>query len=244
MLSQKSIKGKIINLILVSSILLFCAPQAFSKVVISSSANLVSRYIWRGFDTIPNNRPAIQPSLTLNFGNSGLWCNLWSAIAVADTDFVELDFIVGYEKAILNHVTLSAGAGYFTFPSYLNYTNKNSTSPEIYLGASFDFIPLCPSLTFYYDFNLGDGLYATLYLQKSFILGGRILCSTFLLGYTAQYKKIGVDPGVSDICFRLSTDFVFKRLTLTPCLNYVIVPNKTINKEDEIWGGLSINCDF
>lgn len=244
MISQKRIKRKIINSILVGSILFFSTPQAFSKVKISSTVTLVSRYIWRGFDTIPNNKPAIQPSLTLNFGKSGLWCNLWSAIALVDTDFVELDFIAGYEKALSNHVTLCTGAGYFTFPSYPNYPDKNSTSPEIYLGTTFGFIPLCPRFTAYYDLNLGDGLYVTLDLQKSFIFGGKVLCSTFLLGYTTQYKKIGVDPGISDICFRLSTDFVFKRLTLTPCLNYVIVPNLTINQEDEIWGGLSVNYDF
>ena len=81
-------------------------------------------------------------------------------------------------------------------------------------------------------------------LQKSFLVGGKALCTTFLLGYTTQYKSIGVDPGISDICFGLSMDFVFKRLTLTPSLNYVIVPNKTINQENEIWGGLSINYDF
>jgi hypothetical protein len=99
-------------------------------------------------------------------------------------------------------------------------------------------------LTGYYDFNLGDGLYLTLNLQKSFPLGRRVLCTTFLLGYTTQYKSIGVDPGLSDICFGLSSDFVLKKLTLTPCLNYVIVPNETTNKENEIWGGLSINYDF
>jgi hypothetical protein len=162
---------------------------------------------------------------------------------LADTDFVELDFIVGYDKVLSKHATLSGGIGYFTFPSYPNYPDKSSTSPEIYLGTTFCSIPLSPRLTAYYDFNLGDGLYATLNLQKSFLLGGKVLCTTFLLGYTNQYKSI-VDPGLSDICFGLSTDFVFKKLTLTPCLNYVIVPNETINQENEIWGGLSINYDF
>jgi uncharacterized protein (TIGR02001 family) len=244
MLTTKKIKGKIIDKILVGSILFFFAPLAHSQIEIGSTLTLVSRYIWRGFDTIPNDKPALQPSLVLNLGKSGLWFNLWSAIALADTDFVELDFIVGYDKVLSKHVTLSGGIGYFTFPSYPNYPDKSSTSPEIYLGTTFNSIPFSPRLTAYYDFNLGDGLYATLNLQKSFLLGGKVLSSTFLLGYTTQYKDIGVDPGLSDICFGLSTDFVFKRLTLTPCLNYVIVPNETINQENEIWGGLSINYDF
>jgi uncharacterized protein (TIGR02001 family) len=240
MLRIRKNKTKILNKFLVGFLFLFFASPALSQIKMSSNLTLVSRYIWRGFDTIPNNKPSVQPSLTLNFGKSGLWCNLWSAIALVDTDFVELDFIVGYDKVLSKNVALSTGVGYFTFPSYPNYPDKNSTSPEIYLGTSFSSIPLSPRFTAYYDFNLGDGLYLTLDLQKSSPLGAKVFRSTFLLGYTTQYRN----SGFSDICFGLSTDFVFKRLTLTPSLNYVIVPNESINQEDEIWAGLSMNYDF
>jgi len=244
MLQRKGIKRKIISAIIIVSLLFSFASPVFPEVHISSSATLVSRYIWRGFDTVPNNKPTLQPSVTLRLGESGLCFTLWSAFALVDTNFVELDFIMGYDKAISKDFSLCTGVGYFTFPSHPHYPDKNSTSPEIYLGTTFDFIPFSPGLTAYYDFNLGDGLYATLGLQKSFPLLGKVLCSNFLLGYTTQYQNIWVEPGFSDLCFRLSTDFVFKGLTLTPSLNYVIVPYETINKEDEIWGGLSINYDF
>ena len=244
MLRAKRIRKKIIDSILLGSILCLFASPVFSKINMSSNLTMVSRYIWRGFDTIPNDRPAAQPSLTFSFGESGLWCNLWSAIALVDTNFVELDFIAGYDKILSKDVVLSTGVGYFTFPSFPNYPDKNSASPEIYLGTTFSSIPLSPRLTGYYDFNLGDGLYLTLDLQHSFPLGAKDLRSTFLLGYTTQYENIRVDFGFSDICFGVSTDFASKRLTLTPSLNYVIVPNKTINQEDEIWAGFSINYDF
>jgi uncharacterized protein (TIGR02001 family) len=244
MLRTKRIKRKIIDKILVTSILFFFASPALSQVEMSSTLTLVSRYIFRGSDIVRNDRPAVQPSLTLNLGESGLWFNVWSAIALVDTDFVELDFIMGYDKVLSKDITLSTGIGYFTFPSYPNYPDKNSTSPEIYLGTAFSSLPLSPRLTAYYDFNLGDGFYLTLDLQKSFSLRGRILRPTFLLACTNQNENFGVDPGLSDICFGLSTDFFLKRLTLTPSLNYVIVPNETINEENEIWAGLSINYDF
>ncbi|KPL05537.1 MAG: hypothetical protein AMJ73_00315 [candidate division Zixibacteria bacterium SM1_73] len=244
MVRPKRIRRKIIKKILIGSLLLLFTSPALSEVQMSSNLTLVSRYIWRGFDTIPNNKPSVQPSITLNFGKSGLWLNLWSAIALVDTDFVELDFIVGYDKVLPKDITLSTGVGYFTFPSYPNYPDKNSTSPEIYLGTAFSSIPLSPCLTAYYDFNLGDGSYLTLDLQKSFALGGKVFCSTFLLGYTNQYSNFDVDSGLSDICFGLSTDFAFQKLTFTPSINYVIIPNETVNEEDEIWAGLSINYDF
>ncbi|KPL00255.1 MAG: hypothetical protein AMJ91_04930 [candidate division Zixibacteria bacterium SM23_73_3] len=207
-----------------------------SEIGFQSDATLVSRYIWRGFDTITDDRPAIQPSITFAFGKSGVWLNLWSAFALADTDFVELDLIAGYDKVFSKEMTFSVGVGYFTFPSMSHYPDKNSTSPEIYAGASSSWFPLSPALTLYYDFNLGDGLYATLSLNQSFQIKGKVLCSTFVIGYTTQYE---VDPGFSDICLGISMDFPLKRITLTPSINYVIVPNETINDENEIWMGLS-----
>ncbi|MCK4426874.1 MAG: TorF family putative porin [candidate division Zixibacteria bacterium] len=244
MLRTKRIKRKIIDKILIGFLLFFFASPAVSEIQMSSTLTLVSRYIFRGSDIVRNDRPAVQPSLTLNLGESGLWFNVWSAIALVDTDFVELDFIAGYDRVLSRDLTLSTGIGLFTFPSYPNYPDKNSTSPEIYLGTTFSSIPLSPRLTAYYDFNLGDGFYLTLDLKKNFTLGGRILSPTFLLAYTSQNKNFGVDSGFSDICFGVSTDFVLKKLTLTPSLNYVIVPNETINEEDEIWAGLSMNYGF
>lgn len=240
----KKIRARIISAILSAIFLFSFSSSAIPQVKMSSNVTLVSRYIWRGFDTINDDKPAVQPSLTLNLGDSGLWFNLWSAIALTDTDFVELDLIVGYDRVLSKDIVLLTGIGYFTFPSYPNYPDKNSASPEIYLGTTFSSIPLSPRLTAYYDFNLGDGFYMTLDLQKCFPLAGRAFCSTFLLGYTTQYSSIGVDSGFSDICFGLSTNFILGKLMLTPSLNYVIVPNETINQEDEIWAGLSINYDF
>ncbi|MCK4404067.1 MAG: TorF family putative porin [candidate division Zixibacteria bacterium] len=219
--------------------LLFSSP-VFSEVGFQSDVTLVSRYIWRGFDTIANDRPAIQPSITFAFGKSGVWLNLWSAIALADKDFVELDLIAGYDKVCSKDITFSAGVGYFTFPNMPHYPDKNSTSPEAYTGITLSSPPLTACLTLYYDFNVGDGFYATLSLNQSIPVKSKVLCFTFVIGYTTQYRDFGVDPGFSDICLGISTDFGFKKITLTPSLNYVIVPNETINDENEIWVGLSI----
>ena len=179
MMRLKRMRRKIVKKILLTFILFLFASPAVSEVRMSSNFTIVSRYIWRGFDTIPNNKPSVQPSITINLGNTGLWFNLWSAIAIVDTDFVELDFIVGYDKVLSKDITLSTGVGYFTFPSYPNCPDKNSTSPEIYLGTTFSSIPLSPRLTAYYDFNLGDGSYLTLDLQKNFALRGKVFSQLF-----------------------------------------------------------------
>jgi uncharacterized protein (TIGR02001 family) len=214
--------------------------SAISQIGIRTDVTLVSRYIWRGFDTIADDRPALQPSITFEFGKSGVWFNAWSAFALADTDFVELDLVLGYDKAFSEDISLSAGAGYFTFPSMPNYPDENSATPEVYFGVTLMSIPMSPNLTFYYDFNMGDGLYATFSLSRDFLVKERLISSTLLAGYTRQYRGIGVDPGFSDICLGVSTDFDWKGLTLAPSINYVIVPNESINDENEIWVGLTV----
>lgn len=233
---------RVVFQILVLCLILLMFPLTVSSgVTFTSDITLVSRYIWRGFDTIIDDHPAIQPSLTLAFGKSGLWFNAWSAFALADTDFVELDLIVGYDRVLSDDVAISAGVGYFTFPSMSGFPDENSTTPEAYAGVTLSSLPLSPNLTVYYDFNLGDGVYATFSLSRDFQFERKAIHSSILVGYTEQYQDIGVDPGFSDICFGLSTDFGVRGLTLTPSLNYVVVPNETINDEDEFWMGLTVS---
>ena len=238
---MKIIKISISRLLSIGLVLLLFPSPVFSEIGFQSDVTLVSRYIWRGFDTISDDRPALQPSITFAFGKSGVWLNLWSAVALADTDFVELDLIVGYDRFLFKDMTLSAGVGYFTFPNMSHYPDKNSTSPEAYAGITANSFPLIPCLTLYYDFNVGDGLYATLSLNQSIPVKNKVICSTFVIGYTRQYQDFDVDPGFSDICLGISTDFGIKSTTLTPSLNYVIVPNNTINHENEFWVGLKIS---
>jgi hypothetical protein len=221
-------------------VFIFVPASACSEIGIRTDLTFVSRYIWRGFDCIADDRPALEPSITFDFGRSGIWFNAWSAFALADTDFVELDLVAGYDKALSEDWMLSAGAGYFTFPSTSGFPDKSSTTPEIYAGATLTSIPFSPNLTLYYDFNMGDGIYASLSVSPEFGLQGRTIRSSLLVGYTRQYRGLEVDPGFSDICLGISTDLELKDLTLTPSINYVIVPNETINDENEIWVGLTV----
>jgi uncharacterized protein (TIGR02001 family) len=226
--------------VLVTLVAQLAPVSALSQIGIRTDVTLASRYIWRGFDCIVDDRPSLQPSITFEFGKSGVWFNAWSAFALADTDFVELDLVVGYDRSLSEDLTLSAGAGYFTFPSMPNYPDENSATPEVYAGVTLMSFPLSPNLTLYYDFNMGDGLYTTFSLSRDFLIKEELISSTLLAGYTRQYRGIGVDPGFSDICLGISTNFDWKGLTLAPGINYVIVPNETINDENEIWVGLTV----
>jgi uncharacterized protein (TIGR02001 family) len=212
-----------------------------AQIKIISNITYASRYIWRGFDTIYPNRPALEPSITLSLEKEGLWFSLWSAIALADTNYVELDFIFGYDKELNEKMSLCSGIGLFTFPSFPSYPDKNSVSPEVCLGARFASTLFSPEIMSYYDFNLGEGFYFTMKLSRSLLILKKRLSLYSILGYTTQYKKIGVKSGWSDISLGISTDFTYSKFTFTPCANYVITLNKTINKENEFWVGLGLS---
>jgi len=211
-----------------------------AQIKINSNLTYASRYIWRGFDALYPNRSALQPSVTLSLEKKGLWLNLWSAIALADTNYVELDLIFGYDKELNENISLCSGIGFFTFPSFSGYPDKNSVSPEVWLGARFASTFFSPEMISYYDFNLGDGFYFTLKLSRNFSILKKNLSLCSILGYTTQYKKIGIKSGWSDISLGISTDFIYKKLTVTPSANYMFTLNKTINKDNEYWVGLCV----
>ena len=57
--------------------------------------DLVSRYIWRGFDATPDgNTPSLQPAITLNLPKSRLSFTTWSSIGLSgsvrrdETDYI------------------------------------------------------------------------------------------------------------------------------------------------------------
>ena len=51
-------------------LLLICLAGAALTLpgAVSGQVDLVSRYIWRGFDLLPDNHAAIQPALTIDLG--------------------------------------------------------------------------------------------------------------------------------------------------------------------------------
>lgn len=61
------------------------------KILLQLSADLVSRYIWRGLDF--GNSPSVQPNLSLSIGGFEIGC--WSAVSFTNT-YKEVDLWVKY----------------------------------------------------------------------------------------------------------------------------------------------------
>ncbi len=220
--------------ILTIALVLVLAPAAFSQVNVEYGAELVSRYVWRGFDFYSGDIPNVQPSIT--FSKSGFAFNVWGSVPVKDRNLNddELDFTVSYSTTLSPLVSFSGGLIYYTFPSMDNYPDEKSTSPELFASVSISG-PFSPSFSVYYDSNLGDGIYFLGSFSKSIIPTVSVVVSA---GYMDQYGF----TGLSDINFGISKSIPLGAATVTPRAVFTYIPDEQVNPNStEIWFGLAIS---
>jgi hypothetical protein len=209
---------------------------------VSIQVDWVSRYIWRGFDLLPDNHAAIQPSLTADLGRSGFSLNLWSSFALAQRGTLrysdEIDLTLSYTFAMPEGWELSAGINHYGYWFADGFTFKDDTSQEIFVALARTDLPLSPTLSAYYDCNLGSGLYVSLAFgheirmsdQLGIELGG-------LIGFNSgQYIE---GTGFSDIDLYVSVPLTAGKLTLTPSFNIMIPLLNEVNEDVEIWFGFA-----
>lgn len=209
---------------------------------IAGQVDIVSRYIWRGFDLLPDNHAAIQPSFSIDLGKSRFSLNLWSSFALAQRGTFkyadEIDLTLSYAVPMPEGWELTAGFIHYGYWFAEDFKFKAHTSQEIYATVAKTDLPLSPQISLYYDFNLGSGLYVTLggghelkVTEKvSMEVGG-------LIGFNSrQYID---KTGFSDIDLYVKVPLTLGKLTLTPSLNVMIPLMKEVNEETEIWFGFS-----
>ena len=210
---------------------------------VSAQVDLVSRYIWRGFDLLPDNHWAIQPSFNVDLGKSGFSLNIWSSFALAQRGTFkysdEIDVTLTYAFKMPEGWELTAGFTNYGYWFANDFKFKANTSQEVYATAAKTDLPLSPKFSVYYDFNLGSGLYITLggshklkiNEDVSMEMGG-------LIGFNGrQYID---KTGFSDIDLYTRVPLTIGKVTLTPSL-YVMIPLLDgVNEDTEIWFGFSV----
>jgi hypothetical protein len=209
---------------------------------VSGQVDLVSRYIWRGFDLLPDNHAAVQPSLTIDLGKSGVSLNLWSSFALAHRGIFkcndEIDLTLSYAFKMPEGWELTAGLTNYGYWFADDFKFKQSTSQEIYVNVSKTDLPLSPQLSIYYDFNLGSGLYVTLACSHDLkIINNVSLELSGLIGYNS---RLFIDKtGFSDFDLYIKLPLTVGKLILVPSLNLMIPLLDDVNQYTEIWFGFS-----
>ena len=98
---------------------------------------------------------------------------------------------------------------------------KDNTSQEVYATVARTDLPLSPTLSVYYDFNLGSGLYVTLGGSHELKMSEKVSMEVGgLIGFNSrQYID---KTGFSDIDLYVKVPLAVGKLTLTPSLNVMI----------------------
>ncbi len=169
--------------------------------------------------------------------------NLWGSFALGERpvykDYDEIDLTLDYTFSLSDHLEMSAG--------FINYgyffggkdVCKENTTQEFYVSAGWPEILLSPTLTLFYDFNLGSGLYALFEASHSVAISeslGLDLCAE--LGYNSRQF-------IEERIFRPDD----RRLAalhprglddrpLDPLNTFVFLD--AVNEDDELWFGISL----
>jgi len=195
---------------------------------------LNSRYIWRGFDLLPDNNPALQPSITYNFGQSGFSLNLWGSFALKERSFYreadEIDLTLNYDFD-LKKLIISVGLIHYGYYFAPDFNFKQNTTQEIYLGLTLLTLPFVPRLKLYYDFNLGKGLYLEAGISRDFQIKEKIgLNLDIWQGYNGG--QFGVKKGFSDFNISSTLQLDIGSLSVQPFIWYCRIFNDEINKSN------------
>ena len=212
----------------------------------SFQVDLTSRFIWRGFDLLPDNNSALQPSLTFDLGDSGFSLNVWASFALTDRGIYkywdEIDLTLTYALKTPENLSLVLGFTNYGYWFAESFKFKDHTTQEFFVEVGLPKVLLSPKLTAFYDVNLGDGLYVQLSAVHPVPLAGNIgLDLSAKLGYNAgQFLPEGADTGFSDLTIGASLPLKVGTVTLSPFANYTFVFLDAVNDDNELWFGVSL----
>jgi hypothetical protein len=216
---------------------------------VAGQVDLVSRYVWRGFDLLTTigregekHSPAIQPSFTVELGESGFSFNVWGSFALGQRGVFkysdEIDLTLSYDFKMPEGWELSAGFTHYGYWFAEDFSFKDATSQEVYATVARTDLPLSPTLSVYYDLNLGSGLYVTLGGSHELKLSEKVSVELGgLVGFNSRQYIDGT--GFSDIDLYANVPLQVGKLILTPSFNVMIPLLDEVNENLEVWFGLS-----
>lgn len=123
---------KDIKRLMLLTVVLVCATgagvEASDKFAVNTSADLYSRYVWRGMDF--GNAPSLQPALSFSY--IGIELGVWGAYTLSNqaTEFDELDFWLGYSYGFENESSIGVVLTDYYFPNggikFFNFNNYDA----------------------------------------------------------------------------------------------------------------------
>ncbi|MBI5015836.1 MAG: hypothetical protein HZB55_10145 [Deltaproteobacteria bacterium] len=244
---------------------------ALGPVDVTAAGDYVTRYIWRGYDLVPDNNPAFQPSGAVGYSplkGLNVSGSVWGSYGMSDSEdkipqdenkWDEIDYTINVSYAVSDTVSVSVGHIYYFFPQVLD-ADADDTK-EVYTGVSVGLpLNLSTGLKIYYDYDNGKGIYANWTIDYSRKLSDAVsVFSGFNVGYMS-YTKDAADGGFyvdskgdalrtfsdANLGLGLSVD-LGHGLSLTNALYYTIPLGDVrddVNDHNECWGKVSLATAF
>ncbi len=221
------------------------SPESGSApdVSIDVGADIFSQYVWRGYRLA--DRPSVQPSVTLSFGETGFAFNIWGSVATQGRgaprsleEADELDFTLSYDRSFGEEgkaVGLSLGYIQYTFPNLMGTKH----SEEVYAGISAD-NPVAPSLMVYYDFGMANAWYVTAGISPEISLNREGTVSLGL-GGSVGFGEAAGSFGFNDLSLSASLAISRRAFTISPTIGFSYADDAVNIDNSEFWGGVGIS---
>jgi hypothetical protein len=215
---------------------------------------LLGKYICRGSNFFDD--PILVPCLTVAW--QGFTACAWGNLELTDLadnrgDFTEADLSLEYSRAF-GPLALTAGATYTSYPH-----TKVDDTVELYASVGLE-VPLSPTLTAYRDVDELRGTYLAFSLAHQFaglwkptedLSVALELCGSLGWGnrpHNRAYYGVA-EESLADATFGVKLPVsIGARWKLTPALWYSTLLDDDIRsanqKDDNLWGGLSIELSF
>jgi hypothetical protein len=212
------------------------------------AVDYASRYIWRGYDLIPDNNPAVQPRFCVSYGITDqltVKYLFWADYRLVsgsdrteenDNDWDEFDHIPSLVYTLND--TFSFDLGYILY-----YLPSAETNPkEVYGGVTMALpYDLSTSLYVFYDFEEDTpyGTYTKVSINGSKAVNDYTKCF-YSAGLGYMHYSEGFDNGLSDLPLTVGLAIdLGKGVTATISGNYSFtmeaLEDNDLNDKDEAW---------
>jgi len=263
--NESCLKNRITKLftlaILVSAVnLAFAQEQEDKKLGIDVDATYVSKYIWRGYDLF-DDHAAFQPSVNADLFKTGFSLNVWGSIPIGSggdgiNDWQEYDYTLAYGYTLFEKepyaLDLGANYIYYHFPKLNHMADTQEAGMSVALPNLIKLgdNALVPS---YYTGKLWPtssgnpdvaGWFHTFGLSYDLAIPKTEYALSLSTDINYNDGMFGSDSDFSHATVGLSTNVDVGPITLTPFINYQISMDDSVNKENELFGGISAAFSF
>ena len=229
--------------------------MAEGKVSFGVSADVMSKYVWRGQNLVDD--WVLQPGAYVSYNN--VTASFWGNLDLTDEngykgEFSEVDLTLDYSAQIPGVDILSYSLGFINYDFPINGGFDDTW--EIYWGFGFD-IPASPSVTVYHDVDEAAGTYVSFGISHSidnltnFGLGVDLSAS---IGWgSSGYNKTYWGPDKSelnDLVLSAAFPFEVAGFSVTPSMNYITIVGDDIRApntygQNDMWvAGIGFSKEF